>query len=85
MIVLLSFRSFQVNKSNPVMEPDKIDKAIKKESGLYAKRKALLKITVLDNPYIPVVPFPNQAILLVDSHTEILFGGSAGGGKVRAC
>lgn len=39
--------------------------------------------TVILNPYIPVVPFYNQ-ILLLFSHGSVLYGGARGGGKTEA-
>jgi predicted phage terminase large subunit-like protein len=41
----------------------------------------LLKRTVLDNPYVPIVPTAKQAIFLTLPLGEALYGGSAGGGK----
>lgn len=37
--------------------------------------------TVLENPYIPIIPSPKQAEFLVNPATCILYGGGAGGGK----
>ncbi len=39
--------------------------------------------TVILNPYIPVVPFFNQILLLI-SHGNVLYGGARGGGKTEA-
>ena len=50
----------------------------------FAKRKAVYQTTVLENPFIPHVPFPKQAELLESDVQEILYGGSAGGGKSDA-
>jgi predicted phage terminase large subunit-like protein len=41
----------------------------------------LLKRTVLENPYVPILPTPKQAIFLTLPMGEALYGGSAGGGK----
>jgi predicted phage terminase large subunit-like protein len=65
----------------PTQEPERIARKVGREAGQFAKRKALLRATVLENPYIPVIPFFNQAVLLTSPQTEILYGGSAGGGK----
>ena len=65
----------------PTQDPERIARKVDKEAGAYAKRKALLRATVLENPYIPVIPFYNQAVLLTTPQTEILYGGSSGGGK----
>lgn len=43
-----------------------------------------LKTTVLDNPYIPHDPHPQQAKFLVLPHKEVMYGGAAGGGKSDA-
>lgn len=43
-----------------------------------------LQATILDNPYIPWQPHPQQAKLLLLPHREALFGGAAGGGKTVA-
>lgn len=44
-------------------------------------RADYLRRTVIDNPYIPWVPNPKQAIFLTEDRQEILYGGAAGGGK----
>jgi len=45
--------------------------------------KEILQKTIWDNPYIPKdhMPFPKQLDALLDFRKELLFGGSAGGGK----
>jgi len=40
--------------------------------------------TVLKNPWVPVTPTNKQALLLKSREREILYGGSAGGGKSYA-
>lgn len=37
--------------------------------------------TVIENPWIPVSPFPRQQAFLSETATECLYGGAAGGGK----
>lgn len=44
----------------------------------------LLRVTVLDNPYIPHDPTPKQAELLLAPEREVFFGGAVGGGKSDA-
>ena len=46
--------------------------------------KEILQKTIWDNPYIPKdhMPFPKQLDALLDFRKELLFGGSAGGGKL---
>jgi predicted phage terminase large subunit-like protein len=39
------------------------------------------RITVIENPWIPVAPFPRQQVFLSEYGEECLFGGAAGGGK----
>jgi predicted phage terminase large subunit-like protein len=48
--------------------------------------KEILQKTIWDNPYIPKdhMPFPKQLDALLDFRKELLFGGSAGGGKAVA-
>lgn len=46
-----------------------------------AQRKAFFIMTILDNPYIPHDPTIKQAKGLLDLTPEMLYGGSAGGGK----
>ncbi len=48
--------------------------------------KEILQKTIWDNPYIPKdhMPFPKQIDALLDFRKELLFGGSAGGGKGSA-
>ena len=50
---------------------------------LTENEKYILKTTIWDNPYIPKthIPFAKQLEALLDFRTELLFGGSAGGGK----
>ena len=50
---------------------------------LTALEKEILQKTIWDNPYIPKdhMPFPKQLDALLDFRKELLFGGSAGGGK----
>lgn len=45
------------------------------------ERMSFFAMTVLDNPYIPHDPTLKQATALVDITPEMLYGGSAGGGK----
>lgn len=40
-----------------------------------------LQWTVLDNPYIPMIPSPVQSRFLLTQEDEVLFGGAGGGGK----
>lgn len=49
-----------------------------------AHKKAVYQTTVLENPFIPHVPFLRQAELLECDVVEVLYGGSAGGGKSDA-
>lgn len=56
-----------------------------------SSRLALLKATVLDNPWIPHTPaispvtgLSPQADFLTDGRPEIMYGGAAGGGKSEA-
>ena len=53
---------------------------------LTALEKEILQKTIWDNPYIPKdhMPFPKQLDALLDFRKELLFGGSAGGGKAVA-
>lgn len=51
---------------------------------LWQQKKAHFKATIYDNPYIPEVPFLNQIKFLIYPSEEILYGGSAGGGKSSA-
>ncbi len=39
---------------------------------------------MIQNPWIPATPTPKQARFLVDPRLEVLYGGSAGGGKSAA-
>ena len=48
------------------------------------RQQALLLQTVLDNPWIPKVPFLKQRHFLVEPREEVLYGG-AGGGGARLC
>lgn len=48
------------------------------------RRLSLLKLTVFDNEYINIQPSEKQALFLTSDKKEILFGGSAGGGKTTA-
>lgn len=45
------------------------------------EKQAILRATVLENPYIPHEPTLKQAEFLLDFKPEVLFGGAAGGGK----
>lgn len=45
---------------------------------------ALLASTVIENPWIPIDPTPKQALFLSLVDDEVLYGGSAGGGKTSA-
>ena len=47
-------------------------------------QKALIDITLLDNPYIPHKPFWQQIQFLLLQEEEALYGGQAGGGKSDA-
>jgi len=49
-----------------------------------AERQAILRATVLENPYIPHEPTLKQAEFLLNFKPEVLFGGAAGGGKSDA-
>lgn len=51
---------------------------------LSPRRLDIIQRYVIANPYIPNVPFPNQAIFLSLPDREALFGGAAGGGKSDA-
>jgi predicted phage terminase large subunit-like protein len=53
-------------------------------SSLKRSQKALIDITVDENPYIPSSPFWNQILFLALDVEEALFGGAAGGGKSEA-
>lgn len=44
----------------------------------------LLRTTVVENPYIPHLPTPKQAELLMATEREVLYGGAVGGGKSDA-
>ncbi|MGK2898832.1 MAG: terminase large subunit domain-containing protein [Burkholderiaceae bacterium] len=44
----------------------------------------ILKRTVFDNPYIPQLPTPKQALFLQDMRREVFYGGAAGGAKSSA-
>lgn len=48
------------------------------------KDKALLTVTVLANPYIPLEPFDRQLEFILSKEREVFFGGAAGGGKSTA-
>src|SRR5436190_24116317 len=43
-----------------------------------------LRRTVMENPFIPHVPTPRQALFLALTENEVFFGGGAGGGKSDA-
>lgn len=43
---------------------------------------ATMRVTVLENKYIPHDPTPKQAEFLLLQDKEALYGGAAGGGKV---
>src|SRR6516225_862781 len=45
---------------------------------------AILRATVLENPWIPHQPTTKQALFLTCEALEVLFGGAAGGGKSDA-
>ncbi len=45
---------------------------------------AVMRATILENPWIPHDPTPKQAEFLLMPDLEVLFGGSAGGGKSEA-
>jgi len=51
------------------------------ERILGAEDKALLTVTVLLNPYIPIKPFYKQVLFLTSKEREVFYGGTAGGGK----
>lgn len=44
----------------------------------------LLTSTILNNPYIPHVPTPKEALFLTVPYLEVMYGGAAGGGKSEA-
>src|SRR5690554_6810636 len=46
--------------------------------------QALLTSTILNNPYIPHVPTPKEALFLTVPYLEVMYGGAAGGGKSEA-
>ncbi|HSA05942.1 MAG TPA: phage terminase large subunit [Candidatus Gastranaerophilales bacterium] len=46
--------------------------------------KAIYQVTILENPYIPVIPTDKQLEFLLNFDKEILYGGAAGGGKSAA-
>src|SRR4051794_10199961 len=45
------------------------------------RRAEWYRLTVIDNPWIPVEPTPRQQAFLSEYGEECLFGGAAGGGK----
>src|SRR5690606_33422484 len=49
-----------------------------------ARLKALMRVTILENKYIPHVPTPKQAHFLLEPAKEAMYGGAAGGGKSDA-
>ncbi len=51
---------------------------------IWKNNRSLFKATVIDNPYIPHRPFLKQVQFLIYPAEEILYGGSAGGGKSDA-
>lgn len=53
-------------------------------TSLKAKEKAVLDITIHENPYIPHEPFWQQAQYILVQEEEALYGGQAGGGKSDA-
>ncbi|MBX9770810.1 MAG: terminase family protein [Candidatus Obscuribacterales bacterium] len=59
-------------------------KTLNKEHGFSRDQCDLLYRTVLLNPLIPWVPTVKQALFLINPEKEVLFGGSAGGGKSLA-
>jgi predicted phage terminase large subunit-like protein len=46
--------------------------------------KAIMRATILENPYIPHEPTPKQAEFLLTEAKESMYGGAAGGGKSDA-
>lgn len=52
--------------------------------SVYSYIDGMLKDTVYNNPYIPIIPHVKQAIFLACMHEEVLYGGAAGGGKSAA-
>lgn len=46
--------------------------------------RAVMRATILENPWIPHEPTPKQAEFLLMEDREAMFGGSAGGGKSDA-
>lgn len=51
---------------------------------LTREEREVIEEFVIKNPYIPHVPFENQARFLALPHREALYGGAAGGGKSDA-
>lgn len=50
-------------------------------SRIWNEQKDHFKTTIFDNEFIPQVPFLNQIKFLIYPSTELVYGGSAGGGK----
>ena len=46
--------------------------------------RALMRVTVLENAFIPIIPEPPQAEFLLAPDREVFYGGAAGGGKSAA-
>lgn len=46
-----------------------------------ALRRMAIMAMVRANPYVPFEPTPRQWLFLLDQHSEVLFGGAAGGAK----
>lgn len=51
------------------------------EIDIAAMGEEMLRLTVLENPFIPRVPSIPQARFLITQEDEALYGGAAGGGK----
>jgi predicted phage terminase large subunit-like protein len=68
------------NTRTPIQKSQVIDLKKKK----IARLKAIMRATVLENPYIPHDPTSKQAEFLLNDVRESLFGGAAGGGKSDA-
>ena len=52
--------------------------------GIAETLKEQLRLSVLENPYIPWTPTEKQVLFLSAPNLEVLYGGAAGGGKSAA-